>query len=250
MIAMILAAGFGSRLKELTDKVPKPMIEVGGIPMIERVIRNLVEFGVKDFVVNIHYLAEVIVNHVSSLAKELDLNVNFSFEEELLGTGGGLFKAKKYFGDNEDILIHNSDVYSEVNIEKLFKTHKSLNSQATLAIIDRDTNRPLLFDSSMRLSGWENKVRGKGERFGEEANLKPFGFTGIHICNRSVLDYCLENIAELTDEFSIMTPYLRLAKDKRKVFGVDFSGTYWIDMGKPERLAELRKIFKPLEDMD
>ena len=113
MKSMILAAGYGKRLGNLTKDIPKPLIEVKGKALIDFHIEKLIAIGCKKIVINVHYLAEKIINHVS--AKYIDaIDIVFSHEENILGTGGGIKNAVKHF-DQDDFLVINSDIYSDLD---------------------------------------------------------------------------------------------------------------------------------------
>ena len=113
MKSMILAAGYGKRLGNLTKDTPKPLIEVKGKALIDFHIEKLIAIGCKKIVINVHYLAEKIINHVS--AKYIDaIDIVFSHEENILGTGGGIKNAVKHF-DQDDFLVINSDIYSDLD---------------------------------------------------------------------------------------------------------------------------------------
>ena len=113
MKSMILAAGYGKRLGNLTKDIPKPLIEVKGKALIDFHIDKLIAIGCKKIVINVHYLAEKIINHVT--AKYIDaIDIVFSHEENILGTGGGIKNAVKHF-NQDDFLVINSDIYSNLD---------------------------------------------------------------------------------------------------------------------------------------
>ena len=113
MKSMILAAGYGKRLGNLTKNIPKPLIELKGKALIDFHIDKLIAIGCKKIVINVHYLAEKIINHVS--AKYIDaVDIVFSHEENILGTGGGIKNAVKHF-NQDDFLVINSDIYSNLD---------------------------------------------------------------------------------------------------------------------------------------
>ena len=114
MKSMILAAGYGKRLGNLTQRTPKPLIEIKGKALIDFHIEKLIASGCKKIVINVHYLAEKIINHVS--AKYIDaVDIVFSHEENILGTGGGIKNAVKHF-NQDDFLVINSDIYSNLAV--------------------------------------------------------------------------------------------------------------------------------------
>ena len=157
--AMILAAGLGTRLKPLTDTMPKALVPVGGRPLIDIIIGRLREQGYDRFVVNIHHFAQMIIDHVAE--QEYAPLVHFSDErEQLLETGGGLKKAAPLFTDDVPILIHNVDILDNVDFGWFSRQHLP-DEDAVLLVSRRKTKRYLLFDNAMRLMGWTNNETGE-----------------------------------------------------------------------------------------
>ena len=157
--AMIFAAGLGTRLKPLTDTMPKALVPVGGVPLIDLVIRKLQSQGYDRFVVNVHHFAQQIIDHVN--ASDYAPLVQFSDETDgLLETGGGLKKAAPLFKDDEPILIHNVDILDNVDYDWFSRQHLP-DKDAVLLVSKRKTKRYLLFDNAMRLMGWMNVETGE-----------------------------------------------------------------------------------------
>ena len=156
---MILAAGLGTRLKPLTDTMPKALVPVGGTPLLDLNIRKLQSQGYDRFVVNIHHFAQQIVDHVA--LQDYAPLVHFSDESaQLLETGGGLKKAQSLFRDDDPILIHNVDILDNVDYEWFSRQHQA-DEDAVLLVSRRKTKRYLLFDHAMHLMGWMNKETGE-----------------------------------------------------------------------------------------
>ena len=157
--AMILAAGLGTRLKPMTDTMPKALVPVGGRPLLDINIRRLMDSGYDRFVVNIHHFAQQIVDYVA--LQDYAPLVHFSDEtQQLLETGGGLKKAAPLFRDDEPILIHNVDILDNVDYQWFARQHQT-DEDAVLLVSRRKTKRYLLFDSAMRLMGWKNIETGE-----------------------------------------------------------------------------------------
>ena len=156
---MILAAGLGTRLKPLTDTMPKALVPVGGTPLLDLNIHRLMDQGYDRFVVNIHHFAQQIINHVAQ--QDYAPMVQFSDETaELLETGGGLKKAQHLFHDDAPILIHNVDILDNVDYDWFSRQHLP-EEDAVLLVSKRQTKRYLLFDNAMRLMGWMNRETGE-----------------------------------------------------------------------------------------
>lgn len=128
MKAMILAAGFGKRLGHLTQSTPKPLIKVKGQPLIKYHLSKLLAADYSQIVINTHYLSDEIINYVENEFNN-DPRIIFSIEKEILGTGGGIKKALHHFG-NDDFLVLNSDIYSDLD----YKYFKSFTSPTLFAV--------------------------------------------------------------------------------------------------------------------
>jgi NDP-sugar pyrophosphorylase family protein len=215
--AMIFAAGIGSRLKALTKDTPKCLMQVGGTPMLERVVDRLKGVGVRSVVINVHHHAE---------------QVTFSHEPILLDTGGGLKKVQELFANEGSFFLHNADIHCESDLGELLSRHQSRNALATLAVMTRESKRGLFMTSAMELVGWT------GEMAPPPPNAKQFAFSGISICAPDIFSYMPSG-----DTFSIIEPFLSCARATRAVFGVEIDPSTWVDIGTPEQLAALRARF-------
>jgi len=248
MEAMILAAGEGTRLRPLTDRVPKALVEVGGRPLLAHVLDRLVAAGVSRVVVNTCAHAERIRDYLDGGAPA---GVEIVLSPEPDGpydTGGGLLAAAPLFRGNAPFLLHNVDVLSDIPLGRLLETHRSAAEQAegrlmaTVAVQDRTSGRRLLFDRD-GLLGWENRGA-DGEVLDSQRVREPAGqlvrwsFTGIHVIDPIMLRRCSR-----TGVFSIIAWYLDLARQGYTIQAADVSGCEWIDVGTPERLEEARRMF-------
>ena len=155
---MIFAAGLGTRLKPLTDRIPKALVPVNGIPMLQHVILKLKQAGFTEIVINIHHFGEQIISFLQA-HQNFGIMVRISDErEELLDTGGGIKKAIPFFSGNEPFLVHNVDILSDTDLKALYDYHRQSTNDATLLVSQRETSRYLLFDKdNARLCGWINK---------------------------------------------------------------------------------------------
>lgn len=237
MKALLFAAGKGTRLKPFTDQNPKALAKVNGIPLLERNIRYLQSFGIKDFVINIHHFGEKIIDFLAE-NKNFGANIEISDErEELLETGGGLIFAKKFLENEDDFLVMNADILTDLNISDFVAFHLKNENFITLAVSDRESSRKLLFDKEMILNGWRNEKTGE-EIFGNTyENLTPLAFSGIHCISSALL-----KVMKRTGKFSIMEEYLDLMKDY-KIKGYQHHAII-VDVGRPESVLEAEKIFK------
>ena len=158
MKAMMLAAGLGTRLRPLTNDRPKALVEVAGRTLLEITLTRLKEFGVRDVIVNTHHFAEMIPTYLAK-HDNFGMRIEISHEDTLLDTGGGLKNAAWFFEDSpEPFLLHNVDVISTIDLAKMVEFHTRQNALATMAVQDRKTSRPLLFDQRGLLRARADKV--------------------------------------------------------------------------------------------
>ena len=234
MKAMILAAGVGSRLRPLTDSTPKALLDVGGVPMVERVIRRLTLAGVTELVVSLFHLGDRIVEFLASKGN-FGLRIEFTREVELLDTGGGLKNAAWFFDDGRPFFLHNVDVLSDIDLDGLLRLHRQVGALATLAVQRRPGSRQLLFDRSGRLCGRESS-EGVEWATGPVNDVERLAFTGIHVIDPRILPKMTE-----TGAFPITRTYLRLAGDGGRIVAHRADGRYWQDIGSPDKLEAARK---------
>lgn len=240
---MIFAAGLGTRLKPLTDSRPKALIEVGGQPLLKRVILKLRDAGFTRIVVNVHHLAGQIVDYLQANGN-FGLDIRISDESShLLDTGGGIKKALHFFDPSSPILIHNVDIVSNVDLSSFYA--RAAQNDATLLVSDRETKRYLLFDDDMLLSGWTNietgEVRSPYPGIRPET-LHRYAFSGIHVFS-PFLAPCL---MEMPEKFSIIDFYLRWCADY-PFRGCVQPGLRLIDVGKMDTLAQAEQQLSQME---
>ena len=189
MKAMIFAAGLGTRLKPLTDHMPKALVPVAGRPMLEHVILKLKAAGFNELVINIHHFGEQILDFLRA-NQNFGLTIHISDERDcLLDTGGGIRKAEPFFRGNEPFLIHNVDILSDTDLKALYEYHRQSGNDATLLASRRKTIRYLLFDDEKRLCGWINKdtLQTKPEGFAyNPEHHHEYAFSGIHVISPSL----------------------------------------------------------------
>ena len=246
---MILAAGLGTRLKPLTDTMPKALVPVNGTPLLDLNIRRLMEQGYDRFVVNIHHFAQQIVDYVRQ--QDYAPLVHFSDEtEQLLETGGGLKKAQNLFREDEPILIHNVDILDNVDYEWFARQHQP-DEDAVLLVSQRKTKRYLLFDNAMHLMGWKNietgeikspyeYVRRTGlSQHGESLNM--FAFSGIHSFSPRLFSL----MDRFPDRFPIIDFYLSVCH-RSPIVGLVKQDLQLMDVGKIETLDQAEKFIQSI----
>lgn len=238
MKAMIFAAGMGSRLRPLTDMMPKALVPVAGIPMLERVILRLKTAGFEDITINVHYLGMQIMDFLQ--AKEnFGITIHISDESmRLLDTGGGIKKARAFLDGNEPFLVHNVDILCDIDLLAFYHHHLKAKADATLLTNHRDTSRYMLVDDKKRIQGWINKVTKEtlpkglvypNDKYHEEA------FGGIHVMSPSIFHYM--DALPASDKFSIIPFYTSICHAANiQTYNID--SDCWFDIGKPETLRE------------
>jgi NDP-sugar pyrophosphorylase family protein len=233
---MVFAAGVGSRLQPLTEKTPKALIEVGGRPLLERVLDRLARFGVDAAVVNVHHEPERIEAFLRT--GRIRIPVTLSREPELLDTGGGLRNAAALLVGGAPFFIHNVDVLSAIDLGALYAQHGESGALATLAVQPRSAGRALLFDPDGRLAGWEEAPGGRREWAGAPVpHVERLGFCGIHAAGPGLLDRLSERGA-----FPIVAAYLRLAREGADIRAFRVDGVFWADVGNAEKLEAVRRL--------
>lgn len=245
MKAMIFAAGLGTRLKPLTDHMPKALVPVAGRPMLEHVILKLKAAGFNELVINIHHFGEQILDFLRA-NQNFGLTIHISDERDcLLNTGGGIRKAEPFFRGNEPFLVHNVDILSDTDLKALYEYHRQSGNDATLLASRRKTIRYLLFDDEKRLCGWINKdtlqTKPEGFVYNPEHHHE-YAFSGIHVISPSLFHYMDER---WTGKFSIMDFYLQTCHEAR--IGGRLTDTLrLIDIGKPETLTQAEEFLASL----
>ena len=233
MNAFIFAAGLGTRLKPLTDTMPKALVPVGGKPLLAHVIEKLKAAGCKKIVINIHHFGEMIIDYVKS-QNNFGVEILFSDERQmLLETGGAIKHAVDLLGD-EPFLIHNVDILSNVDLKALIAAHSKADSAATLLVSKRNSTRALLFSPEGNLTAWTNKTTGEVKTPYESldiSNLNEFAFSGIHIFSPRLFKY----FGAYPEKFSIIDFYLNTCKDE-KIKAYTQEGLQLLDVGKLDSL--------------
>lgn len=240
---MVLAAGLGTRLRPLTDDRPKALVEVGGRTLLEITLARLRTFGIREVIVNVHHFADQVISYLEAHGN-FGMRIAVSREDVLLDTGGGLKKAGWFFLEDgnaqaEPFVLHNVDVLSTIDLQRMVAVHSETQALATLAVQARNSSRQLVFDETLQLCG---------RRIGRDQNAamvrnakesKELAFSGIHIISPRFL-------ALMTEEgvFSIIDCYLRLAAGREKITAFRADEYYWRDLGKP---ADLQQAARDVE---
>ncbi|MCP9766287.1 nucleotidyltransferase family protein [Lacihabitans sp. LS3-19] len=242
MAGFILAAGLGTRLKPWTDHHPKALAMVNGKSLLQRNIEYLQKFGITDVVVNVHHFADQIIQAIET-NKGWGSKISISDEtEEVLETGGGLLKAKSLLAENENFVLMNCDILTDLDLNILINQHKENQALATLAVANRETSRYLLFNENQEMVGWKN-IKTEEIKLPAKAKLgktepTPMAFSGIHVISNAIFAKI-----NLTGKFGMIDLYLDLCADN-KIIGYDHSKDLVLDVGKPEAVLRAEGLFK------
>lgn len=235
MDAMVLAAGLGTRLRPLTHHTPKALIDVAGATMLERVARRLIAAGADRLIVNTSHLAEQVEDF---LAGKHGFGVDWCASREPGGpleTGGALVLAEPLFRRDASFFLHNSDILSDLPLREMYDAHVESGALATLAVMERETFRHLLFDDA-GLFGRTDAGKGIDLRVRDpRGEVRKLAFGGVHVISPRIFDLLTERGA-----FSILDPYLRLAAAGERIVPFRVDGYQWIDIGRPDQLETAR----------
>lgn len=249
MQAMIFAAGMGTRLKPLTDTMPKALVRVGGKPLLRHVVEGLKAAGTQRIVVNVHHFATQIEDYLRR-HDNFGMEILVSDERaQLLETGGGIKHARHLFDGGSPILIHNVDILSNVNLSKLYE---QATADATLLVSERKTKRYLVFDDEMRLAGWTNiETKEVTSPFDEIRQMAHdelvsryhlYAFSGIHVFSPSLFPL----MEDWPERFPIIDFYLG-ACAKADIRGHLKKDLRLLDVGKLDTLSEAEDFLKNLK---
>lgn len=244
MQALVFAAGLGTRLKPLTDTLPKALVNVTDSrtgesrPMIDWLLPKLYAQGFDRIVINVHHFAPMLVDHVERyLDAHPDWNLQVTFSDEsaqLLNTGGGIKKAARLMDPSLPFLVHNVDIVSNLDLQAFYRAHRP-SSLATLLVSERKTARYFLFDAQNRLVGWTNLETGQVRSPYPNLDLsrcQKKAFAGTHVISPAIVQ-AMEN---WPDVFSIVDFYLETAA-RAEIVGVEVEGLQIKDMGKINELS-------------
>lgn len=245
---MIFAAGLGTRLKPLTDSIPKALLPLAGKTLLQWQIERLQEAGITDIVVNIHHFGQQIIDYL----REHDgfgCRVRISDEREaLLETGGGLVKAAELLGEDDPVLVCNVDILSNINIPQLMAAHKA-DDLATVVVSDRQTQRYLLFDESGVLRGWTNIATGECRPASLTVHpLTRLAFSGMQIVSPAFFGSLRHTQTQKGQKFSLIDAYLSVVERQAGIIRAFVPQDYrMMDVGKIDQLDEAERFAQSLQ---
>ena len=231
--AMILAAGLGTRLKELTHDKPKALVEINGKTLLQRTIETLIANGFERIIINVHHFGNQIIEFVKTHPVDAEILISDE-QQQLMDTGGGIIQASPLFTDTEAVLIHNVDIISDVNLKSHYQRFIQSGDDAWLLTQDRETARKLLFNNENQLIGWKNKNTGQFKWVNNATeNYKERAFSGMHIFKPTLFaDFEKKPV-------SVIDLYLNLAQ-RKQIISKEIQANLWFDLGKIEQLEEIK----------
>ena len=254
---MIFAAGLGTRLKPLTDTLPKALVPLAGKTLLQWQIEKLKAAGIRDIVVNIHHFPDMIINYLKD-NDNFGCNIQVSDERDmLLETGGGLRKAEEKFrslgvqefrSSNEGILICNVDILSNIDIPTLLQAYNP-NEMGVVVVSERETQRYLLFNDENRLCGWTNiatrEVRGPIADYQSPIANRQLAFSGMQVLNPRIFDCMDEVVKQKGEKFSLIDLYLSIAE--KEILRAYIPENYrMMDVGKIDQISEAESFASSL----
>ena len=244
MKAMVFAAGLGTRLRPITDTLPKALVPVCGEPLLAHVLRKLQRSGYTEAVVNIHHFPQLIKDYLAD--KDFGLKLSVSDESgQLLETGGGILHAKELLQGGEPFLAHNVDIVSDVDLA-WFRAQMRPGALATLLVSERQTSRYLLFDEDMRLVGWTNistgEVRSPYPDL-DPAQCRCYAFSGIHNISPAIFDAF--DALKMPERFPIVDFYIKVC-DRYPIYGAVAKDLQLVDVGKFDTLPQAEAICRSI----
>ena len=257
---MIFAAGLGTRLKPLTDTLPKALVPLAGKTLLQWQIEKLKAAGIRDIVVNIHHFPDMIINYLKD-NDNFGCNIQVSDERDmLLETGGGLRKAEEKFrslgvqefrSSNEGILICNVDILSNINIPTLLQAYNP-NEMGVVVVSERETQRYLLFNDENRLCGWTNiatgEVRGPIANYQSPITNRQLAFSGMQVLSPRIFDCMDEVVKQKGEKFSLIDLYLSIAQ--KEILRAYIPENYrMMDVGKIDQISEAESFASSLSPL-
>ncbi len=220
MKVMILAAGLGTRLRPLTDLISKPMVPIVNKPVMEHIIELLEKHDLKEIIVNLHWYPEVIRDYFKD-GSRFNVNIQYSYEDELLGTAGGVKKAKDFF-ENKSFLVISGDALTDIDLSNLVKYHKQKKSLCTMVLTNVDEPSAygvVILNDEKRITGFQEKPP-QGKEKSKLAN------SGIYVFEPEIFEYIPDN--EFYDFGADVFPHL--VKENIPIYGYTHF-RYWNDVG-------------------
>ena len=224
MEGFILAAGLGTRLRPLTNDKPKALVEINGATLLERAIHRLEEAGIGHIVINVHHFADKVIDFIGSHTWQASIDISDE-RSLLLDTGGGLKQAATLFSGKENVLVHNVDILSDIDLQAVEVHHQSQDNLVTLCVSRRETKRLLEFDESGQLLG-------RADTSNRSSFTFHLAFSGISVVSPKLFPL----LPDANRPYPVIDEYIRLSHEGHRIGCYEHSPEHWLDVGKPETL--------------
>lgn len=238
--AFVLAAGLGTRLKELTQDKPKALVSINNEPLLKVVLENMLDNGFNHIVVNVHHFGEQIIEYLGDLftrgecfrsGRNDDILIEISDERPLLmDTGGAILQALPYFAQSEAVLVHNVDVLSNIDLKAFYDDFCKTDDAAWLLTQERNSKRKLVFDGHNNFLGrYNTETKVFDGKVDLTDDFKMLSFSGIHLFK-----------PQYFKDFEVKPCYVfelyQKIAEKQRVVSKLIHPDYWFDLGTPEQL--------------
>lgn len=233
--AIILAAGEGKRLGEMTRNKPKALVELNGKPLIAHVIERLLSEGFNQLYINLFSFADMLAKNLREMESKYPIDLYLSYEKSLLDTGGGIKKIARDYALHDPILVHNVDIISNIPLRSFFNESGIEQAAAALAVQQRPTDKYLCFDENRVLCGRANPDKSLQKLYRKPSGeLAVYAFCGVYTINAGLF-------AEASQESFSSIEYLLDIASRIPTYGIDYSSCSWADVGT---LSALQKAGK------
>jgi len=241
MQAIILAAGFGTRLKPYTETLPKALVQCNGKAMIDHAIEYLSAQGFDHIIINVHHFGELIINHINTNTYNVEILIS-NERDQLKDTGGALVAALPLMRPEKEILIFNTDVITDLDLKKLYEVHNNSGNSASLIVQDRPSTRKLAFDENLHLTGWINYKTGDTIGSVDETKESLYAFSGIHMIDLELIRHFA--VIYGSAPFPMIPAYLS-ALEKYSIGAFEsLPENIWLETGDPDRLKLAEEYLK------
>jgi NDP-sugar pyrophosphorylase family protein len=241
--ALLLAAGLGTRLRPLTDDRPKALVLCAGKPLLWHNVKYLEHQGITQIIVNVHHFSELLSAYIREELIIPGITFRISDESaELKDTGGAMVHALPLIVPDAPLLVLNTDIFTDLDIDSLLRAHQDSGADITLVLQERPGNRKLLMDQHLSLRGWINHSTGEKIQTENTANLTEWAFAGIHVINPAVIESFKSFYGN--KPFPIIPAYLNFL-NRFVIKGYPMpEASLWKEAGNPQRLEELEKYLR------
>jgi len=228
---MILAAGAGTRMLPLTREVPKPMLEIGGRPILEHLVNLLKKYGANEIAMNLHHLPDVIKGYFGN-GEKFGVRITYSYEEELLGSAGAVKKLEDFFEGSFFVVY--GDLFTNADLEKLLEFHRDKSSRATIALYEVENPE----ECGIVQIDAESKIKKFIEKPNAEEVFTNLANAGIYVLEPEIIDFIPEN--RFFDFGRDLFPFL--LEKKIPLYGYPVK-EYLADIGSADKYEKAQKAF-------